>query len=74
MLCGPIYFVHDYRISDYPYLQPFIICLNVAKLIFPETIYLTINYETSCIVWNNPSSMGIKKAAGFSSYSSVGTG
>jgi hypothetical protein len=49
--------------------------LKLTKLIIPETLYYTINYETSCIVFrNNSSSMGIKKAAVFSSYSSVGTG
>jgi len=67
--------VQAYRVSDYRYLQPLIIRLNVAKLTIQETIYYTTNYETSCIEFrNNPYSMGIKKAAVFSSYSSVGTG
>jgi len=73
-LCGPISFAKAYRLSDFGYLQPFIIRLNVAKCIIPETIYYTITYETSCIVFRNNPSMGIKKAAVFSSYSSVGTG
>jgi hypothetical protein len=75
MLCDPNCFVQAYTISDYRCFQRLTIRLNVAKLVIPDTIYNTINYGTPCIVFrNNPSSMGIKKAAVFSSYSSVGTG